>query len=170
MAWNNVPGSNGLWQYDDAPPEPTVGTREHDLWTLQTNGIRTYTVSGAVTGISIVESGTGYLSDGTNVFALYDLSGTGSGLTIDYTTDGNQVLTVSINKAGYNYEVGDILKVNSGNGDSTIQVDSIGLNNKMEIYTRVRRVIDGTPEDLTGYGNEFYQRGELNKTYYDNLI
>lgn len=168
MSWINVPGSSGLWQYDNAPPEPTVGTREHDLWALQTNGVRSYSADGAVTSISIVNSGTGYTLNETNVYVSHDEYG--AGLIIDYTTDGDQLLTVSINSSGYNYQVGDILNVVSGNNDATIRVDSIGTQVKMEVYTRVRRIIGGTPEDLTGTANEFYQRGELSKTYFDNLI
>jgi len=39
MAWVSVPGSNGLWEYNNSPVNP--GGKLTSLWQLQTNGIRT---------------------------------------------------------------------------------------------------------------------------------
>lgn len=42
MAWIPVPGSGGIWEYNNTPIEPPVANEgQHALWAKQTNGIRT---------------------------------------------------------------------------------------------------------------------------------
>lgn len=43
MAWQSIP-NNPYWEYDDNPPDP--GGAQSDLWSKQTNGIRTNTFDG----------------------------------------------------------------------------------------------------------------------------
>lgn len=71
----------------------------------------------AVDSVSIVTSGTGYTVDATDVATT---GGSGSGLTVDYTTDGDGLLTVTVNNPGEGYTDGDNITVNGGNNDATI--------------------------------------------------
>ena len=69
-------------------------------------------------------AGTGY-ADGT-----YDLTGgTGSGASVNIVTIAGEVTEVSIETEGINYEVGDVLTIDSGNLDSEVTLTYVGIGN-----------------------------------------
>lgn len=41
MAWVTIT-NNPIWEYDNNPPDPGVDSPYYELWTEQTNGIRTF--------------------------------------------------------------------------------------------------------------------------------
>jgi hypothetical protein len=42
MAWVTVPGSNSLWEYNNAPADPGASSPYYELWLKQTAGVRTH--------------------------------------------------------------------------------------------------------------------------------
>ena len=72
---------------------------------------------GAVTGLTITDGGTGYLTGGNNVTPV---GGSGTGLDIDYTSDGDAIDAVTLNDGGDNYKDGETVTVNAGNSDAVI--------------------------------------------------
>ena len=72
---------------------------------------------GAVTGLTITSGGTGYLTGGNGVTPI---GGSGTGLDIDYTSDGDAIDAVTLNDGGDNYKDGETVTVNAGNSDAVI--------------------------------------------------
>jgi hypothetical protein len=71
---------------------------------------------------SVVQGGSGYTT--TPELGVATSGGTGTGLTVDITTDGDAVLTVVIAVPGTGYTVGDTITIlGSGNDDATFTVD-----------------------------------------------
>lgn len=65
--------------------------------------------------------GTGYTDPGATAVAT--TGGTGTGLLVDYITDGSGVITsITISNPGQGYTVGDTITVTGGNADATIDV------------------------------------------------
>lgn len=78
---------------------------------------------GAVTGLSIIDSGTGYITY-DNV-AVTNLSGGGNNLTVDVValTDSNNLGTITnltISNIGSNYREGDIVRIYGGNATAKV--------------------------------------------------
>ena len=72
---------------------------------------------GAVTGLTITDGGTGYTTGGNGVTPV---GGSGTGLDIDYTSDGDAIDAVTLNDGGDNYKDGETVTVNAGNSDAVI--------------------------------------------------
>ena len=69
--------------------------------------------SGVVTGASITEAGTGY-SAGQNGVSVG--GGSGSGMTINYGSDGDEINSVTVVSGGENYVNGETVTVPGGSG------------------------------------------------------
>lgn len=79
--------------------------------------------SGIVTGVNITNAGTGYTTDLTNVSVT---GGNGSGFTVDFTTDGDILLTALVNEGGTGYKLNNVLTIASeGNGDAQLTVTAL---------------------------------------------
>lgn len=66
-----------------------------------------------------IQAGTGYTTDLTNVPVL---STNGIGATVDITTDGNQVLTITVNQQGTGYLENEVVQVGAGNNDCPFDI------------------------------------------------
>lgn len=68
----------------------------------------------------ILTPGSGY----TNDTAVPTSGGSGTGLTVNTTTDGNQVLSVTVSNSGNDYTIGDVVNIlgTSGDGLATFTV------------------------------------------------
>tara|TARA_R110002126_G_scaffold147158_1_gene293185 strand:- start:5651 stop:8350 length:2700 start_codon:yes stop_codon:yes gene_type:complete len=73
-------------------------------------------------GLLLLTGGTGYFA-GTGVSALSN--GTGKDLTLDITTTAGAVTAATINNAGRDFNVGEIVTVSTGAGDATFEVTYI---------------------------------------------
>ena len=88
-----------------------------------------------VTGVSLVDAGTGYA---TAVYTtIYDpllkSGGSGVGLTVRY--DPGAIIPVQIQTTGFGYEVGDRLVLDGGNGDAVIEVTSLSTMRSIGFYS-----------------------------------
>lgn len=71
---------------------------------------------------SSLVGGTGYANaTGVGTSNLSDLAD-GLGATVDITTSGGVIQSVTLNAGGLNYKAGDVLKITGGNGDGRITV------------------------------------------------
>lgn len=78
---------------------------------------------GQVVNSTLLNGGSGYV-DSVNVPTL---NGSGSGCTVDITTDGLGLITdIIINNGGKDYQIGDTLIIDAGNQDSEFEVDYVG--------------------------------------------
>ena len=73
--------------------------------------------TGVVTGLVITDGGTGYDAGASGVTPV---GGSGSGLDIDYATDGDVINSVTLNAGGQDYADGETVTVNDGNNDAVI--------------------------------------------------
>ena len=73
--------------------------------------------TGVVTGLTIDDGGTGYDAGASGVTPV---GGSGSGLDIDYATDGDVINSVTLNAGGQDYADGETVTVNDGNNDAVI--------------------------------------------------
>ena len=73
--------------------------------------------TGVVTGLTIDDGGTGYDAGASGVTPV---GGSGSGLDIDYATDGDVINSVTLNAGGQDYADGETVTVNAGNSDAVI--------------------------------------------------
>lgn len=82
----------------------------------------------SVDGVSSLDAGTlvggtGYTDPGATGVATTVAPAGGTGLTVDYVTDGAGVITaITINTPGSGYSVGDVITVTGGGADATIEV------------------------------------------------
>ncbi len=75
--------------------------------------------TGVVTGASITDAGTGY-SAGQNGVSVG--GGSGSGMTINYGSDGDAINSVTVVSGGQDYVNGETVTVPGGNGDGELTV------------------------------------------------
>jgi hypothetical protein len=73
--------------------------------------------TGVVTGLVITDGGTGYDAGASGVTPV---GGSGSGLDIDYATDGDVINSVTLNAGGQDYADSETVTVNDGNNDAVI--------------------------------------------------
>ena len=73
--------------------------------------------TGVVSGVAITNGGTGYTTGATGVSPT---GGSGSGLVIDYTTDGTAITGVVISAGGQDYVNGETVTVAAGNSDAVL--------------------------------------------------
>ena len=73
--------------------------------------------TGVVTGITMTDGGTGYVAGANGVNPV---GGSGSGLDIDYATDGDVINNVTLNDGGPDYINGETVTINAGNSDAVI--------------------------------------------------
>jgi hypothetical protein len=73
--------------------------------------------------VGTLVGGTGYTDPGATGVATTAAPPGGTGLLVDYVTDGAGVITsITINNPGSGYSVGDVITVAAGNNDATIEV------------------------------------------------
>jgi hypothetical protein len=77
---------------------------------------------GIPTHSSLLAAGTGYGVTGTDVATT---GGSGTGLTVDFTSSAGILETAAINTPGTGYIRGDVITITTGNGDATFTVDRI---------------------------------------------
>ncbi len=77
---------------------------------------------GIPTHTTLTNAGTGYGVTGTDVATT---GGSGTGLTIDFTSSAGILETATINTSGTGYIRGDVITITTGNGDATFTVDRI---------------------------------------------
>ena len=73
--------------------------------------------TGVVTGVAITDGGTGYLA-GAN--GANPVGGSGSGLSVDYATDGDVINSITLVDGGQDYIDGETVTINDGNSDAII--------------------------------------------------
>ena len=73
--------------------------------------------TGVVTGVVITDGGTGYLA-GAN--GANPVGGSGSGLSVDYATDGDVINSITLVDGGQDYINGETVTIGSGNSDAVI--------------------------------------------------
>ena len=73
--------------------------------------------TGVVTGLTITDGGTGYAAGANGVSPT---GGSGSGLDIDYATDGDAINNVTLNDGGQDYINGETVTISAGNSDAII--------------------------------------------------
>ena len=73
--------------------------------------------TGVVTGVAITDGGTGYLA-GAN--GANPVGGSGSGLSVDYATDGDVINNNTLVAGGQDYIDGETVTIGSGNSDAVI--------------------------------------------------
>lgn len=97
---------------------------------IDTNGdqISDYTGlrSGGVTSVILTAGGTNY-ANASNVPT--STSGAGSGMTVDIITNNTIVTSVSVNKEGFGYSLGDSVSITTGNSGATIDVTGVNTVN-----------------------------------------
>ena len=73
--------------------------------------------TGVVTGVVITDGGTGYLA-GAN--GANPVGGSGSGLSVDYATDGDVINNITLVAGGQDYIDGETVTIGAGNSDAVI--------------------------------------------------
>ena len=73
--------------------------------------------TGVVTGVAITDGGTGYLAGANDVNPV---GGSGSGLSVDYATDGDVINSITLVDGGQDYLDGETVTINDGNNDAVI--------------------------------------------------
>jgi len=73
--------------------------------------------TGVVTGLTIDDGGTGYDAGANSVTPV---GGSGSGLDVDYATDGDVINSITLNDGGQDYVNGETVTINAGNSDAVI--------------------------------------------------
>ena len=73
--------------------------------------------TGVVTGVTITDGGTGYAAGANGVTPV---GGSGSGLDVDYATDGDVINSITLNAGGQDYADGETVTINDGNSDAVI--------------------------------------------------
>jgi hypothetical protein len=97
-----------------------------------------YSVDNAI----ILTAGVGYTIDATNVPCT---GGSGSGLTVDYTSDGSGLITVAVHSPGTGYQNSDIVQVTGGTTDATLTL-TVNLPNPLGWYS-YKIVVRQTEQD-----------------------
>ena len=73
--------------------------------------------TGVVTGVAITDGGTGYLAGANGVNPV---GGSGSGLSVDYATDGDVINSITLVDGGQDYLDGETVTIGAGNSDAVI--------------------------------------------------
>ena len=74
-------------------------------------------VTGVVSGAAITSGGTGYAAGANGVTPV---GGSGSGLVVDYATDGDAINSITVVSGGQDYVNGETVTIASGNSDAVI--------------------------------------------------
>ena len=74
-------------------------------------------VTGVVSGAVITNGGTGYATGANGVTPV---GGSGSGLVVDYATDGDAINSVTVVSGGQDYVNGETVTIASGNSDAVL--------------------------------------------------
>lgn len=126
-------------------------------------------LGGIVTGLEIVNPGVGI----ANITNIATLNGSGSGLRVGVTSDANgEVSNVSIQSAGSNYVVGDIVTISVPSSTPptfrvtsvTSRVNSTSISNPGSGYTSSPSIVFSEPEDPNGVratGSAFVSNGSV---------
>ena len=105
-----------------------LGTDDHNVRTTTVGNIE-ITTPGIATVSAIDFGGAGY----TNATYTNQATtgGSGTGLTVDYLVNTNQVVTVTINQQGLGYNNGDVITIPGGSSNATVLLD-VAANNVWE--------------------------------------
>jgi len=106
---------------------------------------------GGVSASTIANAGTGY----SNSFQPA-IGGSGTGCILYLTTSGGVITDVSVDHSGENFTVGDVLNIQGGNNDATLQVDSLGIGSvtKLTNFIRGAKYKVGDTLELPGATNQ----------------
>ena len=102
-----------------------LGTDDHNVRTTTAGNIEINT-PGIVTVDGIVLQGTGYTNGSYTAQAT--TGGSGTGLTVDYLVNTNQVVTVTINQQGVGYNNGDVITIPGGSSSATVLLEVTANN------------------------------------------
>ena len=98
---------------------------------IDTNGDQTsdYTglQNGGATGVTLADGGASYV-DATNV-ATASATSAGSGMTVDITTSAGVITSVTINRPGSGYAVGDTITITGGNSAGEVTITGVSSVN-----------------------------------------
>ena len=75
--------------------------------------------TGVVTGVAVTDGGTGYAAGANGASTI---GGSGSGLTVDYATDGDAINSVTLVDGGQDYLDGETVTIGAGNSDAVITI------------------------------------------------
>jgi hypothetical protein len=75
--------------------------------------------TGVVTGLAVTDGGTGYAAGANGASTI---GGSGSGLTVDYATDGDAINSVTLVAGGQDYLDGETVTIGAGNSDAVITI------------------------------------------------
>jgi hypothetical protein len=92
----------------------------------------------AVTSFDITDAGTGY----SNASGVATTGGSGTGLTVDVTQTAGVIDTAVIAAAGEGYIVGDIVTIDAGNSDATLEITGVEGNLLQIVKASRARYID----------------------------
>ena len=73
--------------------------------------------TGVVTGVAVTDGGSGYAAGANNANPV---GGSGSGLIVDYATDGDAINSVTLVDGGQDYISGETVTIGDGNSDAVI--------------------------------------------------
>ena len=73
--------------------------------------------TGVVTGVAVTDGGSGYAAGANNANPV---GGSGSGLIVDYATDGDAINSVTLVDGGQDYITGETVTIGDGNSDAVI--------------------------------------------------
>lgn len=129
-----------------------------------------------IQSFTISNIGSGYTQSG--VAQTYG-SVNGQGFEISYNVANGGINTISVSDSGIGYEVGDILYINGGNGDATIEVlsitgslvtlpDSYKITSNLGGIVRLEEIHSGTVSVISTLlgGGRFYTDGAYNRYGY----
>ena len=102
----------------------------------------------------------GYTTNDTNV-STTTVTGSGTGLTVDLTSDGNQVTNVVVNSIGSGYNIGDEIEIDGEGDPFTLTIDdvrngkilSFTINDGGYGYSVTGLAIDGSNQIIGGDNN-----------------
>ena len=119
---------------------------------------------GVPSGYDTLSGGTGYSADTSAQGATTTTTGSGTGLRVNTTVDGNNaVQTVTFIFKGSGYSDNDLITISGGNGDATFQINGVtGMNDDsftVESVTANSYVLSKSSGQITAY-NSGYALGE----------
>ena len=106
----------------------TVGTGSTETVKISSN---LEGIGGPVSSMEITEGGIGFDDDTYTNIQTYALNTDGEGLTLDVTTSGGKITSISVSNDGTGYRVGDTVgivtsEVGFTGGDAILTIDTIG--------------------------------------------
>lgn len=125
----------------------TTNTNNSATYSADFNGVEleyaTIAVPGAVSSVTIADSGTGY----SNASSVATTGGSGTGLTVNVVANSTGNVTgVTLSSRGNNYVAGDLITVTGGNVNCKLRVQNVQNSNgeiKITEYDNVNMTVSG---------------------------